>query len=505
MKGLLRVLVLLLLFVYGYQPANGRSSPDDLDHLIRQIEHEITHNMQNHDIPGMAFVLVDQEGIRYARGFGILNVHDENAWVDEHTNFKIGSISKVFTALAVMQLQDRGRLDIHDPVTDYLPWFTTRDRSLSDMITIKHLLTHSSGLPDRLNTHDIVSTDRATIQRRLQEKLEHVALVFEPGTAVEYTNMNMDLLQAIIEQTTDEPFHRYMEREIFEPLGMERTGYFDFEDEPLSNTATGHRYHWGSIRPFKDELVYASSGSAGLSTNAIDLGRYIHFLLNEGSTVPGVIEPDSLQDMHRLQIRFPGDTAGYGFGWVVTPTTIEHNGGRAGYTANIILLSDRTYGFALLSNSKQDITDETNYNIYSILHGRTPNVLSPVDYPKTSEAARFVLYITIGTGLILLALISVTIFGLVLGRRTIRWQKPGGWRATGLIFNLLIYGYIMVYLYVYLPRYEIGVPSLYDYQLDPDLTAGFALFTILYTAIFLLLCFRLLLVRKHAARNDMSL
>src|SRR5690606_34913661 len=202
--------------------------------------------------------------------------------VNTSTNFHIGSISKVFTSLAIMQLRDAGQIQLHDPVTTYLPWFATKDPDLSGRMTIRDLLNHTSGLPGRLNVHDLTGASLETIEPQLSRKLQNVSLVAEPGTTYEYSNINYDLLQLIIEEVSALSFPDYMSQQIFQPLGMKRTS-FNQDNELEPNSATGHRYLWGNLRPFHEHLAYATLGSAGLSTNAKDLGTYISFLLNDSA------------------------------------------------------------------------------------------------------------------------------------------------------------------------------------------------------------------------------
>src|SRR5690606_5012356 len=189
---------------------------------------EIEANMRTHDIPGMAFAWVTKEKALYTEGFGLLEINEE-AVVNEQTNFLLGSLSKVFVTLAVLQLQEQGKLDVEQPLVHYLPWFTTDDTTISNQITVRHLLNHSSGLPDRLNMHDAVSLDKEDRIKQMIQKLNNVSLTHSPGEGYEYTNMNTDLLQVLIEETTVEPFTSYMEEHIFKPLGMERTGYFTYD------------------------------------------------------------------------------------------------------------------------------------------------------------------------------------------------------------------------------------------------------------------------------------
>lgn len=260
--------------------------------------------------------------------------------------------------------------------------------SLSNRITIRNLLDHTSGLPNRLNAHDVEGSDVSSIELQLKRKLRDIHLVATPGEQYEYTNMNYDLLQLIIEKVTNLAYPDYMREQVFQPLGMNRTNFSTHDT--LTNLASGHRYVWGNIQTFHENLSYASLGAAGLSTNAEDLGKYITFLLSQSSNVnSSVLQSTSLTEMQQPTVF--GESIGHGYGWDITANTIEKSGGLPGFTANLIIFPGKSYGFALLSNSKQNVTDETNFNISRILEGRSPSYLSKKDFPYISYENKLIL------------------------------------------------------------------------------------------------------------------
>lgn len=322
------ILIFAVLFCFlPFTKANGATN--QLLDKVQQIDAEIQQNMQRFNIPGMAFVLANEEGIVYAKGYG-LNEFGGTQRVNSQTNFKIGSISKVFTSLAIMQLRDQGLVELDVPIKQYLPWFATKDASLSDRITVRDLLHHTSGLPGRLNAHDVKGSDMNLVSSQLEYKLKNVRLVAPPGEKYEYTNMNYDLLQLIAEQVTNLPFPDYMSQKVFHPLGMSRTVFATGNQS--SNSATGHRYIWGDIHPFHEKLSFATLGSAGLSTNAEDLGKYISFLLSSSAKGNNpVLHSASLTEMQHAAIF--DESIGHGFGWDITGNTIEKNGGLPGFSA----------------------------------------------------------------------------------------------------------------------------------------------------------------------------
>ena len=481
---------LLLIFscFFSFQ-VNVLAVSNNVEQTIHKLDKEIEANMRTHDIPGMAFAWVTKEKGLYTEGFGLLEINEEAA-VNEQTNFLLGSLSKVFVTLAVLQLQEQGKLDVEQPLVHYLPWFTTDDTTISNQITVRHLLNHSSGLPDRLNMHDAVSLDKEDRIKQMIQKLSNVSLTHSPGEGYEYTNMNTDLLQVLIEETTGEPFTSYMEEHIFKPLGMERTGYFSYNNSHLTNSAIGHRYHWGRLKPYNESLSYATSGSAGLSSNVDDLAKFIGYLLNEDEGSTGL----QLSRKSMLQM-FQPNQYGSGFNWYVTPHNIYMEGGLPGMTSTLVLAADRSFGLVLLSNSKQDITLNSGFNLYRIIAGGSPSTLLVADYPKISSITKLIMLVTLFVTLALALLVASMIISLWKGSRTLRFKKPSGmsWITIGILS--IVYMVMLVYIYVYLP-FEIGVPTLYDYHKDPDIVQGLTIFLIMLTVLMFTAIFRILFFNK---------
>lgn len=492
------ICIFVLLSIVVSNPAAAQAVTDDVEQTISEIDREIETNMKTHDIPGMAFAWVTKDQVVYSKGYGWLDMRDETAHVNEQTNFLLGSLSKVFVTLAVMQLQDQGKIEIEQPLVRYLPWFATKDPALSNEIKVRDLLNHGSGLPDRLNMHDVVSLDPKDRIQEMIRKLSKVALTHDPGEDYEYTNMNTDLLQVLIEEVTGIPFTDYMEEHIFKPLHMERTGYFSFNQSHLANSATGHRYHWGKLKPFDETLSYATSGSAGLSSNVEDLARFIGFLLNEGKGETNLqLSNESMQQMFRP------NQQGMGFNWYVAPHNMYMEGGLPGMTSTIVLAADKSYGLVLLSNSKQDITQNSGFNLYRMIAGGTPSPLLASDYPKISSEAKLVLRMTIVVAIALIGLIATTTISLLKGKGKLRIATISAKRWIALGFISVFFVSMIVYVYVYLP-FQIGVPSLYDFKKDPDIVQGLTIFMIILGALICVMGLRIVFYRKKDSSRSLS-
>ncbi|MDQ0091080.1 CubicO group peptidase (beta-lactamase class C family) [Paenibacillus anaericanus] len=377
-----------------------------------------------------------------------------------------------------MQLRDKGLIELNTPVRQYLPWFSTKNSTLSDQITVLHLLNHTSGLPGRLNVHDIDGFDPDHIAKQINRKLLDVQLIADPGESYEYTNMNYDLLELIIEKMTGTTYPTYLKENIFLPLEMNRSGVF--EGNELPNTATGHRYIWGELTPFNESLSYATLGSAGLSTNAEDFGKYISFLIRDSQGMDNpVLETDSLKEMHSASAY--DNSMGFGYGWDITSRTIEKKGGLPGFAANLIIFPTKSYGFALLSNSKQDVTDQINFNISRILEGDTVRVLSNDDFPKVSRVNMILLVISGLLAIIVLLLWVTTLVQMIRRKHSYSLRRPDLMRILVCwVLNGMLLIAVLAYIYLIIP-FQSGVPSLYQLTTAPDTVRGLTLLGCMYT------------------------
>ena len=463
-----------------------------MEEKIKEIDTEIEKNMDIHNIPGMAFALVDANGILYSKGYGVLDIRNDSLKINENTNFHIGSVSKVFVTLAIMKLQEEGKISIENPVVDYLPWFSTKNEELSKKIIIEHLLSHSSGLPGRLNVHEVDTMDRQEMIKEINNKLSSVHLVEKPGYVYEYTNMNTDLLQLVIEEVTSETFTEYMEENIFTPLNMNRTGYFIYDNSHLSNTAMGHRYHWGKIKPYREKLVYATSGSAGLSSNVHDLSKFIQLILSDGkSPDDSIISASSLNQMFKpVQDRM-------GYNWYIYPHNMLMEGGLPGFTSTMVLSADKTFGLVLLSNSnsKQDITLHTGFNLYRIVEGHEPTPLLSSDYSKLHPDVQLLGSIIIVISTLILFIVGLTIFQLIKKKRRFSLIKPNNKKIGFISIIVAVYLAVFYYLYVKVP-YIIGVPTIFELKNLPDFVSAIIIFTFVYSIFSFVLITRILFIQK---------
>lgn len=256
-----------------------------------------------YDNPGLAAAVIDGDTVEtIVRG----SDSDGDA-VTPETRFRIASMSKSMTAAAVMILVERGTFDLDDPVVDVLPEFTLDDPRLRD-ITVRHLLSHTSGLSIRTNNEYAFPPPRsaADVVAALADK----TLVAAPGTRFEYHNTNYSVAARIVEVRSGRPFDEFLSAELFDPLGMDDTTSTELCSDPAAGLASGHEVVLG-LAFAVPEMPGSCVGNGGVVSSLDDMVRWVRF--NQGMLDTGPLSAESLEEMHTAQ---PG-AGNYGLGWEV--------------------------------------------------------------------------------------------------------------------------------------------------------------------------------------------
>lgn len=329
------------------------------------------------DIPGLAIAIVRGGEIAHLRGYGAAD--ESGRPVTPQTPFLAASLSKSVTALGVMQLVEAGKLELDAPVQDYLPWFQAADPAASGQITVRHLLHHTSGLSRFEGDLRNLETERgegaleASLRRLSASKLNAA-----PGEQFEYSNTNYDLLGLLIQTASGKPYERYIQEEIFAPLGMQHS-HTSLEEARQDGLAGGYAAFFGLTLPYERWMPTPRTvaPSAGLFLSAEDLGRYLIAHLDEGRTPSGaqLLSPAGMAQLHTPGIQI-GENVAYAMGWTqfqfpqaapaggpgaAAPLALAHGGDWANFRALMVLIPEHELGVAMLIN-KQDWRRESAYD-----------------------------------------------------------------------------------------------------------------------------------------------
>ncbi|MFH1663101.1 MAG: serine hydrolase domain-containing protein [Chloroflexota bacterium] len=320
-----------------------------------EIDDYITQQMEADNIPGLAVVVVQGDGVVYCKGFGVASIKT-NLPVTPQTIFDLASVSKSFTALGVLLLRDDGLIDLDASVQKYLPDFQPND-PMSSHITVRQLLNHTSGLPGAFSA-PLIFQQGDDEMAELVAVLSRVRLNREPGSSFEYADINYCLLGALIERVSGITFEDYMQHKIFIPLGMDNTTLYPEEAAALDR-ADGHQSMYGQVVA-RNMPIYRSALPAGwVMSCAEDMGKWLVAHLNAGYTAGGQIIPAAdIKEAHTPAVMFNenGEETGYGMGWFISSaddvSIIWHGGDTPSFTADMILLPDYEMGVVVLVNSQ---------------------------------------------------------------------------------------------------------------------------------------------------------
>lgn len=303
-------------------------------------------------LPGAVVGVVAGDELVWAEGFGHADV-DANRPMETDTRFRMASHSKLFTATAIMQLREQGRIRLDDPVTDYLPWFTFQAAAPDDPpITVEHLLTHSSGLPREAGPHwtDLDFPTAAAIRELMPDR----RAPFSPEVRWKYSNLAYTVAGMIVEEVSGMTWADYLQQNIFDPLGMTSSNV----DRPDGKMATGYgpRMPDGSREVFAFVDARGMAAATGLTSTVEDMARFVSAQFRTGARGANrLLSTASLREMHRVRMLEHTWTSGQGIGFAVRRVDgklyVGHGGGYPGYTTNTMIQLDSRIGVIVLTNT----------------------------------------------------------------------------------------------------------------------------------------------------------
>lgn len=323
--------------------------------------------MDAHHVPGVVFVLVKDGEVVLAKGYGYANMEQQSPVLPDRTLFHLGSIAKVMTAVAAMQLVERGQLDLRTDVNTYLTDFQVPD-TYPQSITMAHLLTNSSGLEQ--HGIDTAARDEASyiplaayLQRRSPQRL------VPPGEIMIYSSVGFALAGHIVEGVTGMSFTDYMTRYIFQPLGMMHTRFVEPPAYPTTDAAVGYRYQNGDYLPYTDTYYSTVAPGGDFVSTGLDMARFM--LMNlEGGRLKNVqfLQEETVRQLHVRQFTHHPRLRGHAYGfaeWVENgQRAIYHDGSAPGFLSRLFLLPEHRMGFFVAYNNgyalrlKSELTSE---------------------------------------------------------------------------------------------------------------------------------------------------
>jgi D-alanyl-D-alanine carboxypeptidase len=297
------------------------------------------------DGPGAAVIVVRDGVTIFRKGYGLANV-ELGVPIRPEMSFRLGSITKQFTAAAILVLAEQGRLSLDDEITRFLPDYPKK----SGKITIRHLLTHTSGVANYTDLAGFELHQREDYTReQLIDSFRNEPLLFAPGTRFEYDNSGYVLLGAIIEKTSGATYERFLKEKIFDPLGMSHTG--DVRNETIfPGRVCGYAKKNGVLTHAEYVSMTQHLAAGSLVSSVDDLAKWDAALYTDK-----LLKPGSIQQMFTPYRLANGESTGYGLGWAITDEAgivfQEHGGGINGFLTSVTRVPSRHVYVALLGNS----------------------------------------------------------------------------------------------------------------------------------------------------------
>lgn len=344
--------------------ANTASDPE-VAGALRLYEAWVQEQMLYRDLPGLAVAVVADQEVVWAKGFGLAD-RDKGTPVTARTLFRMASHTKLFTATAIMQLRDAGKLRLDDPVEKYLPWFRIQPAGEDELpVRIEDLLTHGSGLP-----REAAAPYWITFQFPTREQVEATVAgqkaAYAPQVRWKYSNLAYALAGYVVEKTSNQPWSEYVQTHILNPLGMQSTAM----DKNSAGLAVGYgrRMPDGSrkVMPFTDTKGIAPA--AALTSNLEDMARFVSFQFRGDAKV---LRAATLREMHRVRFLQSSWTAGWGLGFSVTKrgdtVYVGHGGSLGGYKTNTSISLEDKIGVVVLSNGDDTAPDRFATQAHEII------------------------------------------------------------------------------------------------------------------------------------------
>jgi CubicO group peptidase (beta-lactamase class C family) len=396
-------MVVLALCLIAPASAFAEDSPT-ADPDFAAIDAYLQKEMGELHIPGLAYGIVHDDKIVHLESFG--EADPSGRAVTPQTPFILASVSKSFTALAIMQLSEEGKVDLDAPVQRYIPWFHVADKAASHQITVRNLLNHTSGLPEDTSFGPMRSNDMSydALEERVRT-LSDVQLNQPVGGAFEYTDANYDVLGLIVERVAGQSYESHVQEHIFAPLDMNHS-FTNQTAAQRHGLATGHR-SWFSF-PMRFDAPYSrgATPSSYLISSTQDMTHYLIAQLNAGRYADtSVLSPAGVAAMHRPAVKEGDRDNFYGMGWERRSTLggvpiIQHDGTNSNFYADMVLEPEGRWGVVILANFNSfnlngGRLQALSGGVISQLHGQAPPDVPMPHHPILASAMLLVAIVSV--------------------------------------------------------------------------------------------------------------
>jgi serine beta-lactamase-like protein LACTB len=327
-------------------PAARGQAPDAYKPAVERLQALVEREVADKRLPALSIALIDDQRVVWAKGFGHRD-RDGKVPATAETVYRVGSVSKLFTDVAVMRLVEEGKIDLDAPVTTYLPDFKPVNPFDDKPITLRHLMAHRSGLIREPPVGNYFDPTGPTLAQTVAS-VNGIDLVYPPGKRTKYSNAAIGVVGYVLEKTQGEKFETYLKRTVLDPLGMSSSS---FEPTPATKKhladAVMWTYHGREFPAPTFELGMAPAGS--MYSTVRDLAKFTSCLFAGGKPL---LKPETLAEMFRPQFAEPDAKTGFGIGFMIGELEghkqIGHGGAIYGFATELSALPEEKLGVVVV-------------------------------------------------------------------------------------------------------------------------------------------------------------
>lgn len=358
-RGFRRFMALIMIIMVAITsisclPIAAYAENEDNQELRSKVDAYMEQAMADQHIAGATLVIVKDGQVVMKQGYGYADIENQKLVDPNVTMFRIGSVSKVLTAIAALQQVERESLRLDQDVNAYLSDFKVNN-SYNTPLTLSHLLTHTSGLSERLDGvySEVLTEEPVPLSQTLKQHMPTV--VRPPGEVIQYSNFGYALVGHLVEQASGEPFDQYVEKHLFQPLEMDNTIYSISPGE--SRVSKGYSYENGDyvVEPYGNILVHPAGS---IASTASDMGNFIQSQLQNGTYKnKQILNRETALDMRKRQFTVQEVMPGYGYGYYENfknPKILTHDGDVDTFTSQLSLYPEANLGYFISYNTLDD-------------------------------------------------------------------------------------------------------------------------------------------------------
>jgi CubicO group peptidase (beta-lactamase class C family)/D-alanyl-D-alanine dipeptidase len=317
--------------------------------IVQALKPFLEREMAEKGLPGLSIAIIDDQQIVWAQGFGMADAHERKP-ANAQTVYRIGSVSKLFTDIAIMQLVERGELNLDAPITDYLPDFRPRN-PFATAITLRQLMSHRSGLLREPPVGNYFETSEPSLAATVRS-LNDTELVFAPNTHTKYSNAAIAVVGYLLQARSHQPFATYLKSSVLDRMGLTHSS---FEPDPnlIGNLAKAEMWTYDGLKFDAPTFQLGMAPAGSMYSTVTDLGHFLSVLMADGQTDRGaLLKPATIEQMWSPQFPNPGGRV-FGLGFMVRSLDghrlVGHGGAIYGFATTLDLLPEDKVGVVVIA------------------------------------------------------------------------------------------------------------------------------------------------------------